>query len=142
MKAIEQTSLALLVASLVLLGLVATAAAYLLFARGLAVVPVATAATLSLAEPLSLYRSYRLTLLGGNLHDTFGSALDGAGNGTPGTNYVATVSSRNLVIPSFTPAQFRRFVGTTISVKDLFAATRSSLSHPPRQRPLRFQIAP
>ncbi len=35
------------------LGLVATAAAYLLFARGLAVVPVAGAATLSLAEPLT-----------------------------------------------------------------------------------------
>lgn len=35
------------------LGLVATAAAYLLFARGLAAVPVASAATLSLAEPLT-----------------------------------------------------------------------------------------
>lgn len=35
------------------LGLVATAAAYLLFARGLAGLPVATAATLSLAEPLT-----------------------------------------------------------------------------------------
>lgn len=35
------------------LGLVATAAAYVLFARGLVGVPVATAATLSLAEPLT-----------------------------------------------------------------------------------------
>jgi DME family drug/metabolite transporter len=35
------------------LGLVATAAAYFLFGRGLASVPVATAATLSLAEPLT-----------------------------------------------------------------------------------------
>jgi DME family drug/metabolite transporter len=35
------------------LGLVATAAAYTLFARGLASVPVATAVTLSLAEPLT-----------------------------------------------------------------------------------------
>lgn len=35
------------------LGLVATAAAYLLFARGLSAVPVSTAATLSLAEPLT-----------------------------------------------------------------------------------------
>ncbi len=35
------------------LGLVATAAAYALFARGLALVPVATAATLSLAEPMT-----------------------------------------------------------------------------------------
>lgn len=35
------------------LGLLATAAAYVLFARGLAAIPVATAATLSLAEPLT-----------------------------------------------------------------------------------------
>ncbi len=35
------------------LGIVATAAAYLLFGRGLAVLPVARAATLSLAEPLT-----------------------------------------------------------------------------------------
>jgi DME family drug/metabolite transporter len=35
------------------LGLVATASAYALFARGLAVVPVRSAATLSLAEPLT-----------------------------------------------------------------------------------------
>lgn len=35
------------------LGLIATAAAYALFARGLALVPVATAVTLSLAEPLT-----------------------------------------------------------------------------------------
>jgi DME family drug/metabolite transporter len=35
------------------LGLVATAAAYLLFAKGLSGLPVATAATLSLAEPLT-----------------------------------------------------------------------------------------
>jgi len=35
------------------LGLIATAAAYLLFSRGLQVVPVATAVTLSLAEPLT-----------------------------------------------------------------------------------------
>lgn len=35
------------------LGLVATAAAYILFARGLKVVPVATAVTLSLAEPVT-----------------------------------------------------------------------------------------
>jgi DME family drug/metabolite transporter len=35
------------------LGLIATAAAYLLFARGLSGLPVATAATLSLAEPLT-----------------------------------------------------------------------------------------
>jgi len=35
------------------LGLVATAAAYTLFARGLSAVPVASAVTLSLAEPLT-----------------------------------------------------------------------------------------
>jgi DME family drug/metabolite transporter len=35
------------------LGLIATAAAYVLFARGLIAVPVATAVTLSLAEPLT-----------------------------------------------------------------------------------------
>jgi DME family drug/metabolite transporter len=35
------------------LGLIATAAAYVLFARGLSVTPVATAVTLSLAEPLT-----------------------------------------------------------------------------------------
>jgi DME family drug/metabolite transporter len=35
------------------LGLLATAAAYILFARGLMVIPVATAVTLSLAEPLT-----------------------------------------------------------------------------------------
>ena len=35
------------------LGLLATAAAYVLFARGLTAVPVAGAATLSLAEPLT-----------------------------------------------------------------------------------------
>ena len=34
-------------------GLIATAAAYVLFSRGLQVVPVATAVTLSLAEPLT-----------------------------------------------------------------------------------------
>ena len=41
------------VATALHLGLVATAAAYLLFARGLSGLPVATAATLSLAEPLT-----------------------------------------------------------------------------------------
>ncbi len=52
------------------LGLVATALAYALFARGLARVPVATAATLSLAEPLTaallgvVVLGERLTLAG------------------------------------------------------------------------------
>jgi DME family drug/metabolite transporter len=48
------------------LGLVATAAAYALFARGLRVVPVATAVTLSLAEPLTA-ASLGLLVLGERL---------------------------------------------------------------------------
>lgn len=34
--------------------------------------------------------TYQLTVLGGSLHDTSGLALDGAGNATPGSNYVRT----------------------------------------------------
>ncbi len=45
------------------LGLVATAGAYLLFGRGLQIVPVATAATLSLAEPATAF-SLGVTVLG------------------------------------------------------------------------------
>lgn len=72
------------------LGLIATAAAYTLFARGLMAVPVATAVTLSLAEPLTagalgvLVLGERLTMATG-----FGSGLLLAGlallsSGRPG----------------------------------------------------------
>jgi DME family drug/metabolite transporter len=57
------------------LGLIATATSYTLFARGLRVVPVATAVTLSLAEPLTA-ATLGLVVLGERLT---GSALLGVG---------------------------------------------------------------
>jgi len=57
------------------LGLVATAAAYTLFARGLEAVPVATAVTLGLAEPFTA-ATLGVVLLGERLT---GSAMLGAG---------------------------------------------------------------
>jgi DME family drug/metabolite transporter len=57
------------------LGLIATATSYTLFARGLRVVPVATAVTLSLAEPLTA-AALGLVLLGEQLT---GTALLGVG---------------------------------------------------------------
>jgi virginiamycin B lyase len=53
-------------------------------------------------QRLNLHRSYRLTVVGtapGGLTDTSGNLLDGALTGHPGSDYVATVTSRNLRLP-------------------------------------------
>ncbi len=78
------------------LGLVVTAAAYVLFARGLARVPARTAGTLSLAEPLTatalgavvLAESWTLTTAVGGLLLAVGLALSALGVGRPARSFV------------------------------------------------------
>jgi hypothetical protein len=58
--------------------------------------------TISPSRRLDLHRSYRLTVVGTaptGLIDTSGNLLDGALTGQPGSNYVATLSSRDLQVP-------------------------------------------
>jgi hypothetical protein len=52
---------------------------------------------------LNLFTTYFLVVRGtapGGLVDVFGDGLDGQGNGTPGTDFVTTVTARNLATPS------------------------------------------
>jgi hypothetical protein len=58
--------------------------------------------TIKPAKRLNLHQTYRLTVVGvapNGLADTNGVLLDGALTGQPGSNFVATVSSRNLKLP-------------------------------------------
>src|SRR5262249_48235554 len=58
--------------------------------------------TLSPSRLLKLHQSYRLTVIGTpptGVTDTTGKFLDGALTGQPGSNFVATVTAFDLVIP-------------------------------------------
>ncbi len=58
--------------------------------------------TISPAARLNIHRSYHLTVVGTaptGVTDTSGNLLDGALTGQPGSNYVATVTATDLVIP-------------------------------------------
>ncbi len=58
--------------------------------------------TISPATRLNIHRSYHLTVVGvppSGLTDTSGNFLDGALTGEPGSNYVATLTASDLVIP-------------------------------------------
>jgi len=59
--------------------------------------------TIAPAVRLNLRRSYHLTVIGTaptGLTDTSGNLLDGALTGEPGSNYMATVTALDLVIPA------------------------------------------
>ena len=59
--------------------------------------------TLRLAKRLPLQNRYQITITGaapGGLVGTDGARLDGAGNGTPGSNFVGVISRRTLAGPS------------------------------------------
>ena len=59
--------------------------------------------TLSPSQLLNIHDFYQLTVNGmppNGLTSSTGVALDGAGNGTPGTNYVTTISGQNLAGPA------------------------------------------
>ncbi len=59
-------------------------------------------ATIAPAGRLKIHRSYQLTVNGTaatGVTDTSGNLLDGALTGEPGSNYVATVTATDLVIP-------------------------------------------
>ena len=64
--------------------------------------PSALTVTLSPATRLNVHRSYHLTVIGTaptGVTDTSGKLLDGALTGHPGSNYTATVTALDLVIP-------------------------------------------
>ena len=57
--------------------------------------------TLSPASRLNVHWNYLLTVVGtppNGVRDAFGTLLDGAGTGEPGSDYQATITWRNLVI--------------------------------------------
>ncbi len=59
--------------------------------------------TLSPSQLLNIHDVYQLTVNGmppNGLTSSTGVALDGAGNGTSGTNYVTTISGQNLAGPA------------------------------------------
>jgi hypothetical protein len=64
--------------------------------------------TLFPVQRLNLHFAYQLTVVGsvvGGVTDANGVPLDGAGTGVPGTDFVTTLTARNLVIPGFSAAQ-------------------------------------
>jgi hypothetical protein len=61
--------------------------------------PSALTVTVTPSRRLNLHRLYQLTVIGtapSGVADTAGNLLDGALNGVPGSNYVATVSAATL----------------------------------------------
>ncbi len=70
--------------------------------------PTALTVTISPRQRLNVHLSYRLTVVGTpptGVSDTSGLLLDGALTGHPGSNYVATVTFRNLRIPGLGDAR-------------------------------------
>ncbi|MGO9913867.1 MAG: Ig-like domain repeat protein [Isosphaeraceae bacterium] len=64
--------------------------------------PSTLTATIAAAGRLKIHRSYQLTVNGTTptgVTDTSGNLLDGALSGEPGSNYVASVTAADLVIP-------------------------------------------
>ena len=65
--------------------------------------PAVQTVTLRMAQPLALTWIYQITITGAapdGLKGTDGAPLDGAGNGTPGSNFVGMISRRTLAGPS------------------------------------------
>jgi hypothetical protein len=70
--------------------------------------PATDSVTLFPTQRLDLHLPYHFTIIAsifGGVTDAHGVPLDGAGNGTPGTDFHTTLTARNLVIPGFTPFQ-------------------------------------
>jgi len=68
--------------------------------------PQSNTVVLSPHRRLDLHLIYRLTVNGsspGGVTDTFGTLLDGAGNGLPGSNFVTNLTAFNLVLGSQVP---------------------------------------
>ena len=68
--------------------------------------PAADTVTLDPHTRLNLHQLYKLTVIGtapGGVADTSGVLLDGAGNGQPGSNYVATLKAADLVLGAEVP---------------------------------------
>jgi hypothetical protein len=66
--------------------------------------PVSGTVTLRPAQRINIHHSYKLVINGtgpGGLQDTSGRLLDGADSGHPDSNYVTTLTWRNLVLPTF-----------------------------------------
>ena len=73
--------------------------------------PAANTVTLKPHARLVLHRLYKLTVIGtapDGVADTSGVLLDGAGDGQPGSNYVATLKASNLVLGAEVPGGPRR----------------------------------
>jgi uncharacterized repeat protein (TIGR01451 family)/CSLREA domain-containing protein len=72
--------------------------------------------TLIPVERLNLHDLFRLTVIGtgpGGVTDASGNLLDSDGGGGPGSNYVTTVSARNLVLTTTNPtivAKYRKML--------------------------------
>ncbi len=67
--------------------------------------------TLRLKRKLNLHRVYELTVIGtapGGLAGTSGLFLDGAGNGSPGSDYTTSITSRDLVLLKVNDADLRQ----------------------------------
>ncbi len=75
--------------------------------------PAAESVTLVPSQSLDLHKAYQFTIVAqppNGLTDAEGVPIDGAGNGQPGSNFVAFLTAANLVIPGFTPARTLAFL--------------------------------
>jgi hypothetical protein len=67
--------------------------------------------TVHLKRRLDLHRSYELTVIGtglGGLAGASGLLLDGAGSGSPGSDYATSITGGNLVLPKSKRADLRQ----------------------------------
>jgi hypothetical protein len=68
--------------------------------------------TLSPERRLNLHNRFRLTVLGTGprgVTDAVGDALDGLGNGDPGSSFVTIITARDLVLTTNNPAIIRAY---------------------------------
>jgi hypothetical protein len=75
--------------------------------------PTTNAVTLHPKEKINLHHNYHLTVIGnrpGGVASVFDTRLNGAGDGDPGSNYVATLNWKNVVL---TPAQAQKLHAQT-----------------------------
>jgi fibronectin-binding autotransporter adhesin len=111
--------------------------------RGIAVTtavydPTSLTVTLSLAKPLSVYRVYKLTVVGtepNGLAGVTGIAFDGSGMVQPGTNFTTKITWKTLAVPGTPPAmtfhngQTTSFHGSMMRYLNAITRATRALAH-------------
>ena len=93
--------------------------------------------TLKPKERINLHHTYRLKVVGTGPGGVMGDddiLLDGAGNALPGSDYVASLTWRNLVL---TPAEARRYAHPTVHPARHAGALAHRFIGEPKSHPLR-----